>query len=534
MLRGGPSCGHDFDFHLLSWLEAANQFAHHTYPRWAFTPAWNAGEPRFVFYPPISWVLGGLLGLVLPWTLVPAAFTWVALTASGLTMHRLARRYCSPHAALLAATLYLANPYMLFTAYERTAYAELLAAAWLPLLFAAALASRVRVLPIAAALALTWLTNAPAGVMASYALAFLIVVRLVQTQSASRLALAVTATAGTALGFGLTAFYLLPAAYEQRFVQVALAVTEGMRPQDHFLFHHMGTQSADDLFHDDVVRTASIIALALLAAIVVALLAGLRKPTPNRSPTFPLATLTLLLAFLLTPLSLPLWDHIPKLAFLQFPWRLNALLAVILATAAAHALQRLPALRQPRLLAPLSCTLAVLLILPAWRLFHQPCDAEDSVPARVALFHSGQGTEGTDEYTTAGLDTDSAKPGNPPWWLAPSDDPDASPTRHAPPGPAPDHLQLDLHQPALLVLNRRAYPLWQIAVNAQTSAPPSPSHPDSPQRSDGLIVVPLAAGPNHIDLQIRPTPDQNFGLALSSASLLTALFLLLQRRRKIA
>jgi len=37
----------------------------------------------------------------------------------------------------------MANPYMLFTAYERTAYAELLAAAWIPLLLLAVLRERV-------------------------------------------------------------------------------------------------------------------------------------------------------------------------------------------------------------------------------------------------------------------------------------------------------------------------------------------------------------------------------------------------------
>ena len=75
MLVRGNSCGHDFDFHLLSWLEAATQLAHFHYPHWAYTPAFNAGEPRFIFYPPLSWALGALLGLLLPWAAVPAAFT---------------------------------------------------------------------------------------------------------------------------------------------------------------------------------------------------------------------------------------------------------------------------------------------------------------------------------------------------------------------------------------------------------------------------------------------------------------------------
>ena len=66
---------------------------------------------------------------------------------------------------------------MLFTAYERTAYAELLAAAFLPLLFAAILRPRPTITGIAIPLALLWLTNAPAAVMASYALALLTLTR---------------------------------------------------------------------------------------------------------------------------------------------------------------------------------------------------------------------------------------------------------------------------------------------------------------------------------------------------------------------
>ena len=61
------SCGHDFDFHLLNWLEAARQFTHgNLHPHWATTPAYNAGEPRFVFYPPLSWTIGAILGLTFP------------------------------------------------------------------------------------------------------------------------------------------------------------------------------------------------------------------------------------------------------------------------------------------------------------------------------------------------------------------------------------------------------------------------------------------------------------------------------------
>ncbi len=247
LIHHGPSCGHDIDFHLLSWMEAANQFTHgNLHPHWAYTPAFNAGEPRFIFYPPISWTLGALLGLLLThlpglteaaaWTATPILFTWIALTLSGLTIHRLARTFVTPNAALLAATLYLANPYMLFTAYERTAYAELLAAAWIPLLLHAILRKHISIPAIAIPLALLWLTNAPAAVMATYTLALLATVRILQTasprvlhktpgapsfaffakggipNSQPALTVALKTIAGTTLGFALAAFYILPAA----------------------------------------------------------------------------------------------------------------------------------------------------------------------------------------------------------------------------------------------------------------------------------------------------------------------------------
>ena len=535
MLISGPSCGHDFDFHLLSWLEAANQFAHFVYPHWAYTPAWNAGEPRFLFYPPISWALGAALGLILPWTLVPAAFTWIALTLSGLTMHRLARRYASPAGALLAATLYLANPYMLFTAYERTAYGELLAAAWLPLLFATIFAERIRVLRIAIPLALLWLTNAPAAVMGSYALAFLTIVRLVLSRRATPWSRALTTAAGTLLGLALAGFYIIPAVYEQRFVQISMAVIQGMRPADHFLFHRMGGNTVDALFHDQVVRTASLVALTLLGAITVAFMLSLRQassvPHPSRphsdgwdtklpDPRLPLLLLTLLIAFLLTLPSLFLWNHIPKLAFLQFPWRLCALLGVILATLAALSLDRIKI--SSVLAAPL---LSLALVLPAWHLFHQPCDLEDAVTARVALFHSSKGTDPTDEYTPTQVDGDALQPGDPPYWLIPVSDPNAPPATRVVPGPAPSHFTLDAPAPEHLVLNLRQYPAWQVRLNGTIV------QPLSPKRHDGLITIAVPAGRDSIDLQSIRTPDEDAGLAITGAAALCGLGIALKRRR---
>src|SRR5580658_6691395 len=90
----GIACGHDLTFHMDSWMEVAQQWREGVvYPRWAAYANYGSGEPRFLFYPPLSWILGGALGSFLPWTFVPAAFVFCAVFLAGLAMHKMAREW---------------------------------------------------------------------------------------------------------------------------------------------------------------------------------------------------------------------------------------------------------------------------------------------------------------------------------------------------------------------------------------------------------------------------------------------------------
>jgi hypothetical protein len=595
LILNGCSCGHDFDFHLLNWMEAARQFTHgNLHPHWAYTAAYNAGEPRFVFYPPASWTIGAILGLLLPWTWTPIVYTWLALTLSGFAMHHLAREFSAPTPALVASILYTVNPYMLFTAYERTAYAELLAAAWIPLLLHAILRKQITIPRIAIPVALLWITNAPAAVMSCYALALLASIRLATSNSPpnhepstpfdeprlsshepgapyldsemgasrasatapahspaphqTRLHQACNTIAGTALGLGLAAFYIVPAAYERRFVQIAMALVPGMRIQDNFLFHH-----TSDIPHDEVLRTASLIAIILIAATILALallrlrtFRGTRKeqtphpaqphhgksqPRSIQHRLFPfLAILTLAIALLLTPISAFLWKHLPELAFLQFPWRLIAILAAVLSLSIALAL---PSFRlNPAITTALAISLAASLTYPAYLAFRQSCDPEDTVSARLSLFHSNQGSEPTDEYTPTTADNDSLAQSNPAYWLSPN--PNAKAPAGATPGPAPTHLTLNSPIPQTLILNLRDYPSWHLTLNGTTiSTRTDESHHDQDQRDDGLISIPLPTGLSTLNIAYAQTLDQTLGdiLSLASLAILFALFRTPPKRR---
>lgn len=531
----GPSYGHDINFHLLNWMEAARQFSAGTFHlHWAYSPAYDAGEPRFVFYPPLSWTLGALLGLALnhiplvtsefAWTAAPIVFIWICLTLSGLTMYRAARAFAEGNAALLASTLYLTNPYMLFTAYERAAYAELLAAAWMPLLLLALLAPQVRLTRVAVPVALLWLTNAPAAVIGCYIVAIFAIFRLAPAVRArissptNWLREVAAPIVGVALGAGLASWYLIPAAYERRFVQVAMATAGGMRIDQNFLFEHTGT-SSDALAHDAVLRTASRVALVLVIASAL-LLVTIRKAnqtTTNEQQadaTRPLPVTSLLcilglLAFLLTAWSNPLWQHLPELPFLQFPWRFLLAITPIGALAAAAALSRF----RLTIFAASSAALAAAAILTAcsYVTFHQIADEDETAAAVLHSFQQKQGANPTDEYTPLTADNDALTPGHAAYWL--SDVPDASGPVNPAPAPTPGHFSVATPRPEFLILNLRNYPAWQVLLNGEVQ-------PAREQRNDGLIALPIPSGVSSIDLRYRNLPDDPFGYGVSVVSVL--------------
>jgi len=534
LLFSGSSCGHDFEFHLRNWLEVGSQWKQGALlPRWAFTVAWNAGEPRFVFYPPLSWSIGALLALVLPWAAVPATLIWLALTCCGFTMHRLACQWTSPDNALIAAAFYIVHPYMLFTFYERAAYAELLAAAWIPLVFLSILRARLTIAGIAIPLSLLWLTNAPAAVMGSYAFAILAVIRVVYSYRNTRSSDSVmreiaTIVSGAALGLGVAAFYIVPATIEQHWVKISMPYIPGVRYQDNFFFQRIGDPS-----HDAILRTASLCGLALIALAAIAfVVARLLRGTKMRSGTdncahaqavMALGIVTCIISFLLTAPSAVLWRHVPELLFLQFPWRFCAILGATVAALLALALR--PARLHAAAATTIAFSLTFVLTLCGNHFFRQYCFSSFSASGIADSFYNGGRYDLTDEYPPVGADGSALQHANPSFWIAanPSD-------------PAPAHADADysvslgnrLHfnvatpVPAFIVINLRDYRAWKIAVNGGPIGV-------RPHRNDGLIAVPIACGISQIDISYAHTGDMTAGWIVTALSIVALLFV---RRRQ--
>ncbi|MGB8988615.1 MAG: 6-pyruvoyl-tetrahydropterin synthase-related protein, partial [Candidatus Sulfotelmatobacter sp.] len=328
------------EFHLYSWLEVLSQWKHGIgYPRWAALADFGYGEPRFIFYPPASWTLGAGLSAVFPWVVVSDIYIWLALVAAGASMFLLARRWLDRRDATFAAVLYAVNPYHLVIVYWRSAFAELLAASLLPLLLLLLLRAeegRPRgTILLALVLAASWLVNAPAAVMIHYSMALLILVIAWQRRSARIL---LTGAVAVILGAAIAAFYLFPAVYEQKWVDIAQAVSAGSRPLDNFLFVH-----TTDAEHDAFNRVISWVVVAEIVLTMVAAWAarGWRKRDPELWGS--LVAWGAACTVLMLPITNLFWNILPKMRFMQFPWRWTLCLGVPFTLFLALGVRRWPA-----------------------------------------------------------------------------------------------------------------------------------------------------------------------------------------------
>jgi 6-pyruvoyl-tetrahydropterin synthase related domain len=519
----GSASGHDFQFHISSWFDVAGQWKEGIlFPRWSEWANYGYGEPRFIFYPPLSWLLGAALGSVLPWPAVAGAFIVFVQTLAGGSAYALARRFVTHRPALVAAAGFAANPYALLIVYRRSDYAELLAIALYPLLLLVCLrlcgwldgetsAPGREIARFALLFAAVWLSNAPAGVVSSYAVALLFAWAAVTGKSRTPL---LRGAAALALGFALAAFYLLPAAYEQRWVNIAQALSPGVVPADNFLFTAIRNPA-----HNAFNRIASAVALLIIALTLGAILAAWRrlKPAAARagaalSPQAwqALAVLSAASALLMFRVTLPLWMGLPELRFVQFPWRWMSVLAVVFAVAFAAAIagRRRAWISAAALFLVLAGTAAYLARGAWW-------DEEDFTSIHQAI-EQGSGYEGTDEYDPVGDDHYDLRQNQPPARALP-----AKPSAKAHPRAtirverwtAEDRiLWVQAHEPLRLAVRLLDYPAWRVTVNGAAVVP---------QHEGGIaaMVLPLAAGVSHIEIRFTRTPDRTLGGLLSLLAL---------------
>jgi hypothetical protein len=410
---------------------------------------------------------------------------------------------------------------------------------------------------IALIIAGAWLSNAPVGVMASYLMAAVAAVLAVRRRSWAPV---MRASVGVLLGLGLAAIYLVPAAWEQKWVDIREATDDpGLRVENSWLFaHHADPTLAS---HDSELQKVSMIAAIMigvaLAAIVVAWLRWRIGKRSERVQEFwlVLAAMPVVVLLLQLPVSWPVWNLLPKMRFLQFPWRWLVAVEAPMGIFIAAAVWQTKRWRQIAVVG--ACVLVFgWLVHIAGHTWFQVCDDEDAVAPMLAVDKTGTGFVGTDEYQPPGADLTQIPEGLPGACLVedanttlgkvPAGDEangDATPVwvekqgsceQTFPASPVrvrgrAEHFGLlaVTDHAGYLVLRLTRYPAWRVTVNGRVVT-------DLPKRDDGLLAVPVLAGPVTLSVDWTTTPDVESGRWISALSVLaiTLLCAYLRRRKR--
>jgi hypothetical protein len=523
LLRGYTS-GHDTSFHINWWLEYAKHLHDGSlHPQWAELAYRGYGEPAFVFYPPLSLYLGGILTWLLPFRLVLGAYVWLVMALAGFSFYYLCREFLDARAALLGAVVYVLNPYHLLEVHARCSMAELLVSASLPLLLLAIYrlrnVGRGKIGVAAVLFAMVALSNIPLAVVTAYgAFAFMAGLTLARK---SGVAPVMRLAAAGVLGAGLAGFLLLPAWYERRWVLASVhaavppeaQLVRFSTPHGHWAWALAGVEAV----------------LIVLGTVAWSLCRKMKEQDAFWAFTALFATSVVMVL----PLSAMIWRFAPALVYVQFPFRWLGVMGLAMSFFVAAAVQQ-----SGKGLVFAAGVLAVSVAVLAGFSLLINTRADVLLPSLMRQFVEGRGYLGWPYVLPRDMKIDEF---GIPLHLTPNDPlvAEVSPEDAGAP-PALDgapyiswqaasriavtrwtaesrEIIVDAPHPMWIRARLFAYPGW----NAYLDGKPGNMVADA----GGAILVQVPAGRSRVTLLYQRTADQTLGIALSLFSALVLLWL---------
>lgn len=542
--RAGMPQATDAELHIfrlaeLSRLVRAGEF----YPRWAPNFYFGYGYPIFNYYAPLTYYIGlvfDILPIIGPVESVKILFS-IGLLLAGFGMYGYVRELWGSAAGIVAATSYVFAPYLLFIdPHARGDLAELFSFAWFPLALWAL--DRLRRRPSAwnwlasvltvAAIILTH--NLMAMVLFALILGWSIwqtvignlkIPAIVQPNAYSRI-VQFRLFIALVLSVMVTSFFWLVVALEQDAVNLGSLIGAG----GHFDFRNHFLSLPELLRPSKLIdwgATQPDYALNLGITQWVLGFAGILLVTigaaRERKQAIFYVVASIVLIFFMTPLSTFVWESLPLLEFLQFPWRLlgveATMLAILAGIASSTILNKFGEMQRSLGLAIIVGVILVfafpILEVPPW-----PRDFGPTTVRRVLSEElSGRwlGTTSTADFVPVTVDIipkpqttviEDINMGRPI---------DRVNRQTLGAGTSVDTLRIsplntryfvNSDQDFLLRLFLFDFPGWKVTIDGQESQ-------TELARPEGFIAIPITSGQHEISVEFGSTPARNLAFVIS-------------------
>lgn len=540
--------------YLLDQSLSAGQFP----VRWVDGLGFGFGYPLFIFYPPLVYYLGEIFHLILSATFIVSIKFVFALgfIAAACTMYLWARHHFGFMAGLVASVFYTYTPYHAVDAYVRGALAELFSFVWLPLILHSVdkiFDSRAKNPPplswsllLGGSFAALIITHNLIALPFALISALYALIRLAFTLKGSSFGQGITISKHLLLaafiGLGASAFFWLPALAEKQYTIVDdILLQERYTYSLHFaspeqLWNSLwgyGGSSPDKLDGFSLkIGKPQLVISAFVFLTATFLIFGKKRRIQSPKLLFLIINGLLLIfaAFMTTNFSRLVWDSLPPLHFLQFPWRFLTFAALFSSLLAGGGIWLAGKLVPNKATTPIVAVIFITLtLIPHLKLFTPETYLEvDDSHYTDPKFVSWTTSKTSFEFVPAGVATTIELPLNITQVDIQKDQIALEPATlvggqahiditHNKPHFKQLHISSD--QGAAVQFNTFNFPGWQATIDGQ----PKFINDDNPLK---LIRLSIPQGEHTVSLSFSNTKVRSLGNFITAATLITFAYLI--------
>lgn len=313
--------------------------------RWVSDLGYGYGYPLFNFYAPLAYYAGGFFTLLGFDTLLATKIMMgLGILFSGIFMYFLAREFWGEIGGIISGLFYVYVPYHALDIYVRGAVGEFWAYAFVPLMtlgFYKVFQKRTWKWGVVGSIGYSGVIlshNLTALMFSPFLITLMVILSYFSYHRDKNILTTYYLLLTAALGLAIAAFYWMPALFEMRFTNIFSQIGGGANFNDHFICINQlwssswgfGGSAPGCILDGMSFQIGKLHVLVAFSTLLLFILPRLFKRIAHDNDTYyyssniiiPFSLTGFIVSVILTlDVSKTLWETIPLMAFLQYPWR---------------------------------------------------------------------------------------------------------------------------------------------------------------------------------------------------------------------